>query len=332
MSDSLDPDDRSEGRERKSYRSRICSRKSLILRFSLQLHIITVMEVSIIHKYPLSFTRSAVATFGAWMMGSLVWAFLSGPTNASSTPSFVLEGPAKAASSEVSSLRVFADDWQDYSGTDGTGLYFDIIRAVFENEPVELEFVYQPIRRGIELMRRGEGGAVVGLWHHRFRAETDDYMTGGLPLDVEIVSAIFPINSQWNWQQLRSQSDARYAWVKGYEYEAVLGLPRQARVPSSINGLRMLDKQHIDGFIDDQFYVAKVLKKSPKFDAEKFRIEPILTRNMYLAFQPDAQGQQWLAIYQKNMALLLRQGRLHALFEKWGLDYERVKYRELDRY
>lgn len=266
-----------------------------------------------------------MVVLGAWIVvfwGSMSCALLADAADASSA----------AAPSEVSRLRIFAENWQDYSGSDGSGLYFDIIRAVFENEPVELEFIHQPIRRSIELMRRGQGAAVVGLWHHRYSAETDNYITGGLPLDVEIVSAIFPINSHWNWQKLSSQSDARYAWVTGYEYGVALELPRQARVPSSINGLRMLDKQHIDGFIDDQFFVTKVLEKSSKFDAKKFRIEPILTRNMYLAFQPNAQGRRWLAIYQKNMTLLLRQGRLHALFEKWVLDYERVKYRELDRY
>lgn len=279
----------------------------------------------IIHKYPLASTRSVMVVLGAWIVvfwGSMSCALLADAADASSA----------AAPSEVSRLRIFAENWQDYSGSDGSGLYFDIIRAVFENEPVELEFIHQPIRRSIELMRRGQGAAVVGLWHHRYSAETDNYITGGLPLDVEIVSAIFPINSHWNWQKLSSQSDARYAWVTGYEYGVALELPRQARVPSSINGLRMLDKQHIDGFIDDQFFVTKVLEKSSKFDAKKFRIEPILTRNMYLAFQPNAQGRRWLAIYQKNMTLLLRQGRLHALFEKWVLDYERVKYRELDRY
>ncbi|MGH1370909.1 MAG: substrate-binding periplasmic protein [Cellvibrionaceae bacterium] len=227
-------------------------------------------------------------------------------------------------------LRIFADDWQGYSGIDGTGLYFDIIRAVFENEAVVLEFVYQPVRRGIELMRRKQGNAVVGLWHHRY--STDSYITGGLPLDVEIVSAVFPVTSAWTWQRLREEQDARYAWVKGYGYGPELDLPRQARVPSSVNGLRMLEKNHIDGFIDDLFYVSKVIDQTPEFDRKDYRIEPILTRNMYLAFRPDAQGQYWLEIYRKNMEMLLREGRLHRLFEEWGLDYEKVRYRELDRY
>ncbi len=310
----------------------------MALSFLGLLHIIIVMEVPSTITSSLSHIRSpevighSTARVVLFVFVSLMISMSSfgSPSERDLLDSNQVESLPQA--SKLATLRIFADDWEDYSGADGTGLYFDIIRAVFKGEPVTLEFVYQPVRRGIELMKRGKGSAVVGLWHQRHSAETDDYVTDGLPLDVEIVSAVFPVHSTWTWQRLRSEQEARYAWVKGYEYGAALDLPRQARVPSSINGLKMLDKNHIDGFIDDQFYVTKVIRKTSQFEPHNYRIEPILTRNMYLAFRPDAQGKQWLAIYRKNMASLLREGKLHTLFAKWGLDYERVKYRELDRY
>lgn len=240
--------------------------------------------------------------------------------------------PAVLPTSEVVTLKIFVSDWQNYSGIDGEGLYFDIIRALFADEPIELQFVHQPIRRGMESLKRGQGDAVLGLWHHRYSAGGAQYLTGGLPLDVEVVTAVFPSSSDWDWQRLSTEKDARYAWVKGYEYGVDLNLPRQAQVPASLNGLRMLKQGHIDGFIDDQFYVLKVLKASPNFEVSDYRFESILTRNMYLAFQPNKAGERWLAIYRKNMEKLLRQGTLHALFRKWDLDYEKVKYRDLDRY
>jgi len=238
--------------------------------------------------------------------------------------------PVKSIKAET--LKIFVTDWQDYSGVDGKGLYFDIVHALFAEESIEPQFIHQPILRGIELLKRGKGDAVLGLWHHRYSIDGKQYLTGGLPLDVEVVSAVFPSNSDWNWQRLRTEQDARYAWVKGYGYDIDLNVPRQAQVPASINGLRMLKHNHIDGFIDDLFYVSKVLQAAPGFEVSDYRLEPILTRNMYLAFQPNADGERWLAIYRKNMEKLLQQGKLHALFKKWGLDYERVKYRDLDRY
>ena len=229
-------------------------------------------------------------------------------------------------------ITIYADDWEDYSGRDGRGLYFDIVREAFEPLPVEVEFVYQPIRRGIGLLKRGDGDAVLGLWHHRHSSSGQEYLTGGLPIDVEIVSAVFPKSSDWDWQRLSTEPNARYAWVKGYEYGIELNLPRQARVPASLNGLRMLRQNHIDGFIDDQFYVSKVLDKSPNFELNDFRIEPILIRNMYVAFRNTEDGARWLRLYQQQMQRLLKEGRLHALFQRWELDYEAVKYRDPERY
>jgi len=238
--------------------------------------------------------------------------------------------PVKTTKAET--LKIFVTDWQDYSGVDGRGLYFDIVHALFANESIEPQFIHQPIRRGVELLKRGKGDAVLGVWHHRYSIDGKQYLTGGLPLDVEVVSAVFPSSSDWDWRRLSTEQGARYAWVKGYEYDVNLNVPRQAQVPASINGLRMLKLNHIDGFIDDLFYVSKVLQAAPGFEISDYRLEPILTRNMYLAFQPNADGERWLAIYRKNMEKLLQQGKLHALFKKWDLDYERVKYRDLDRY
>ncbi len=229
-------------------------------------------------------------------------------------------------------LTVMADDWQDYSGRDGRGLYFDVVNAVFADEAVTLEYVYQPIKRAVELLKRKQGDAVIGVWHHRHSPNQSEYLTGGLPLDVEIVSAIFPRQSNWDWLRLQTDPQARYAWVQGYDYSVALELPRHARVPASINGLRMLKKNHIDGFIDDQFYIKKVLARTPEFSLSDYRIEPILIRNMYLAFRPDSEGHKWLEIYQRKMQSLLEQGQLHELFKKWQLDYEQVKYRQPEDY
>ena len=240
--------------------------------------------------------------------------------------------PSALAHVESVRLTVIADDWQDYSGRDGRGLYFDVINEVFAGQGVALEYVHQPIRRAIELLKRKEADAVLGVWHHRHSDHQGEYLTGGLPLDVEIVSAVFPRESDWNWRRLRSETDARYAWVHGYDYSSALEIPRQARVPASINGLRMLQQNHIDGFIDDQFYLQKVLRRSAEFSLSDYRFESILIRNMYLAFRNDSDGQKWLAIYQKNMQRLLQQGRLHQLFNKWQLDYEQVKYRNPEDY
>ncbi len=240
--------------------------------------------------------------------------------------------PSVLAHAESARLTVIADDWQDYSGRDGRGLYFDVINEVFAGQGVALEYVHQPIRRAIELLKRKEADAVLGVWHHRHSDKQGEYLTGGLPLDVEIVTAVFPRESDWNWRRLRSETHARYAWVQGYDYSSALEIPRQARVPGSINGLRMLQQNHIDGFIDDQFYLQKVLRRSPEFSLSDYRFESILIRNMYVAFRNDSDGQKWLAIYQKNMQRLLQQGRLHQLFNKWQLDYELVKYRNPEDY
>lgn len=61
-------------------------------------------------------------------------------------------------------IRAASEEWSDYTGADGRGMAWDILREVFEPEGVKLEIRSVPYTRSIGLVQRGEADAQVGAY------------------------------------------------------------------------------------------------------------------------------------------------------------------------
>ena len=66
------------------------------------------------------------------------------------------------ASSNPASIHIATESWDLYSNTDGTGLFLDITRAIYEPRGIRIEVEFVPYKRALRLLEQQKADAMYG--------------------------------------------------------------------------------------------------------------------------------------------------------------------------
>lgn len=58
---------------------------------------------------------------------------------------------------------VATDEWSSYTNKDGTGYYFDVLRAIFPAPEYELDIKIVPYARSLSMVKDGSAQVVLGI-------------------------------------------------------------------------------------------------------------------------------------------------------------------------
>lgn len=212
-------------------------------------------------------------------------------------------------------IRIASDVWEGHTHADGTGLAWDILRQVFEPAGVKLQIQSMPYTRSIGLVQRGEADAWVGSYLN----EVDKgVFYPRQPYDADQIAALGLVGTPQ--PTLASLGDFRLVWMRGYEYQRYLPNLRQYREVLRRGGiLGMLDQGHADFYIDAVTEIEDVLSEAE--EPARYRTTPLTALPIYLGFTDNQRGRALAGLYDQRMELLVKQGRLRAIFKRWQQPY-----------
>lgn len=228
--------------------------------------------------------------------------------------------PAPAFAFEASGeVRTVSPAWDTFTNADGTGLYFDILDAVFTGLyglPVRHEFV--PSLRAIHLVAENE----------------KDIMTCKARVDAPLVMARYPMyenaysvffnkDNIGPWKGKESMKGRSVVWRISYYDERYIpeGMTTK-EVKSGASALGMVVLGRMDFYLDDLTLIKESIAKSGlQFDQNRFAIESVGFRSYHPVFNTSERGRRLMAMYDAGMARLHAEGKLRPLFEKWGHPY-----------
>lgn len=244
---------------------------------------------------------------------------------------------AHDSSKQKDTLYVVSERWPGYSNADGSGLYFELLKAVFEPAGVAVNIRIHPILRGIASLHSGEHADVMlADWGRQHLVKSPQYQLERIifphyPIFVEYVEAVFAPESTLSWQQLKADSSKRLAWLRGYNYDIHLGLEQHpvTLLNSGEQGFKMLIKGKIDCYLNDRSDL-DVLVDTDVAKAVAWRKELVTTRKLYPLFHNDPRGQRFSDIYDRRMAAMQKSGELQRLYQRFGKDYQQVLADEID--
>ncbi|CAM4100055.1 hypothetical protein CCOS865_00780 [Pseudomonas reidholzensis] len=228
----------------------------------------------------------------------------------------LLGGSAAMAAAPVrpAQVHLVSEEWLDYTNADGTGLAWDVLRKVFEPAGVKVSLQAAPYSRAVGLVKRGEADAWVGS----YKDESTDNLYPRWHFDMDHIYALGlaskPVPTAENIGQYR------LAWVRGYNYASYLPNVRQYREIQRREGiLPMLEHERVDFYIDALTEVEYVQGQSP--EPARFRRTHVAELPLYLAFARNEQGKALSALFDQRMEVLVRNGELKAIFERWQQPY-----------
>jgi len=222
---------------------------------------------------------------------------------------------------ELKVITVASEAWEDNTNKDGTGLYWDIIRKVYEMDNIQLKIRIVPYARSVHMVKVNKADA----WVASYIDEETFVVYPKWHFDADIVSALFQKDKFPDWKGVQSLTHKTVGWVRGYDYDQYIDIKMNIdELNSRDSALAMLQKNRIDVLLDALVEIKNELKKKDKlekigFDIQNYRIEQLLQLNLYLAFTKNDRGKQLMAIWDKNFYVLLKNGQIKKLYEKYKI-------------
>ena len=220
------------------------------------------------------------------------------------------------AAQEITTIHFVSEEWEGFTNADGTGLYWDIFRRIYEPVGISVTFDIVPYIRATKMVQDQQTDAAAAVY-------ADEFTPALFPkwhFDSEVVSALFKKGKVASWEGEASLS-GRLGWIRGYEYDQYLSNTYEfVEVDSRKSAFKMLEFGHLDFFLDAATDLQTAMEKG-EVDSEQFQMETVLQLNLYLAFAENDRGRQLMEIFDTRMTELIASGELKPLFAQWDSDY-----------
>lgn len=204
-------------------------------------------------------------------------------------------------------------DRPSLSQKDGTGYYWDLLRAVYEREGMELEVYSAPFKRCLALVETKKVDAAVAVFKTSERSKKFTYPKSRLSFSSYGLTYL----KQTSFDK-RENVKGRVGIITGYDFSA--WLPSNLRVHTLDNNyqaIRMLKLKRLDYHADDLQDVLLTLRQRGE-QPDQFIFKTFDTRDLYIALTKDARGQKLANRFDRGLKKVFEDGTLERLIKEHG--------------
>ena len=216
----------------------------------------------------------------------------------------------------IKSMSVVAPKWENYSNSDGTGLYWEIMKAVYEPVGVQVKTKNIPWKRAMKMVTKYRTyNAIVG----EYRETEEDLIFPTYPIDVEYMSVV-SLQKTGIFEGYNSLSGKTVGWIKGYEVIPSSSRDFKLKEFRDIQaGLKLLEQGKIDFLIDESDEVKKALSESA-LKAQTFSENLPNGTDIFVAYSVDNLSRELIEIYNERIYDLMQDGTMEAIYKKWNVE------------
>lgn len=210
---------------------------------------------------------------------------------------------------------IFAsEEWSNATNRDGTGLYWDIFRAVYGSVGIKTKIIIHSYDGSVGLVKQHKADAAVGIFPDVIRGT----VFSQYPFVKDYVLVLFKKKNVTQWDGPQSLQNKKVAWIKGYSYDEYLDVPVIKKEFFSREAiLRSLDNDQVDFYMDTRNNVETVLNNSVT-DITPYTVETVLELDRYLVFADNHKGKKLKNIFDDRFPLLVQSGEIEKLHDKWN--------------
>ena len=213
-------------------------------------------------------------------------------------------------------IFIVTESWEDLTNKDGSGLYFDLARMIYEPAGISVRIKIYPYKRSSMMVEK----KLADVWLGSYLEEEDYAIYPKYYFDEDVVTAMYKKKKFLNFDGLNSLKDKNVYWMRGYDYDEYITVPitkHERNDRKSI--LKSLEKDRFDVFLDAKFDMTDAIGRF-KFDTREYSFYEIFKFKLYPAFRDDERGNVLKKIWDKNFKVLLDDGSLKKLYIKHELE------------
>ena len=210
--------------------------------------------------------------------------------------------------------------WNTFTNEDGTGLYHEILGAIFNPLGIKVTHEYTNASRGLYMVQKGLAD------FYTCRNEIKDFP--GLVLARHQMYegkffAMFPKVRVKDWQGVSSLANRKVVWRQGYYRESEFEVKLIVfEADSGVSALNQVILDRVDFYIDDLNLIRESISQNRlPFDMNDYRIEPVGKRTYHPVFNISVRGKAVMDLYDRGIDRLHRSGELRKIFKTWNHPY-----------
>jgi polar amino acid transport system substrate-binding protein len=216
---------------------------------------------------------------------------------------------------KITSINIVTDEWENCTNANFTGLYFDVIRAVFDQDKIAISIKIEPYSRSIDDVTAKKADMLIGA----YKDELSSVLYPKWHLSADDVVACFMKGSITSWNGEKTLEGKRVSWIREYDYDKYIPVKMNPIVVDKReNAINLLVKKRTDIFIDNRYDITATIE-GMGLDVGQFDLRLIKYLNLYACFTDNEKGKALAATWDKNMEKLLKSNKIKPLFEEWGM-------------
>ena len=224
---------------------------------------------------------------------------------------------AKTGQGAPVDIHLVSDAWHDLTRADGTGLYFDLIRAASARAGIrQVRIQILPYARSVGMVRDKRADA----WVASFLNEQDFPLYPKWHFDRNAQVVLYRADAAGSFQGRESLRQRRVAWLRGFGLDRYIQVPMQVtEIDTIASAFAMLERRRIEFFVGARSDLEDHVRAA-KVDMASYRVEFLMHLGLYLAFADTARGAALRGIWDQQMEVLHKDPAFLAIYKKYDYD------------
>jgi polar amino acid transport system substrate-binding protein len=228
--------------------------------------------------------------------------------------------PVLAEDENAGTLRVVTPDWPEFANKDGSGLYLDIFKQMYEPLGVTVSVKFVPFERAMENIREKKADVMFGLYSVEVSG-FDFLWTPRYALETERVVAVFKKGLIPQWEGEKSLENQTVTFMRGYDYDLFLNVKIQKQEIDNPEQPWLLLEKGRDDFYLEEFNSLKAYIRDHQVDMSGYQVETVYEHYLYPGFAQTPQCEKFMAIYEQRIPEMVADGTLDAIYKKWEKEF-----------
>lgn len=229
----------------------------------------------------------------------------------------------------VTSIEVLCEDWEGYTNKDGSGVYWEVVKEVYEPIGIRVNTRIVPWKRALLAVAEKKADAVLGAYYSQEK-DGKEFLYPEWHISVEDpVMIVFKKDRLPNWAKegIQTLEHTNLAWISGYDFDQSFLKDfsvNSFEIRNVKQGLSMVNHGRVDGLLDYESGIRKAAHELEISLVKDFEMKVVkLGSKLYLAYSNTARSEELLTIFDSRMAQLVESGAIERIYRKWMLAKEK---------
>lgn len=242
----------------------------------------------------------------------------------------ILVFTAPAADAGDREIHIITPQWEHQTNPDGSGLFFEIIREVYQPEGIEMKWQFAPWKRSQTMVSSAKSDAMLCVWQKH--AEEEGQLIPRYPMYVEHTAVVYKRDSIPAWDGIHSLDYKRAVWLRGYDYHTFDQLKSVQfggwhEVDTHENAWRQLNLDRFDVYIDALIDI-DIFIKDHQVDMSLYRKRVLWDERAYISFSDTPRSRELIRIFDRRIKELFHSGDLERIYRNWDQPFFRHYWEE----